>query len=48
MEQTSAPGANITALYREYGVSRQTGHNWLRRFQDQGCLGLVEEDVASE
>src|SRR5712691_11149802 len=43
VEQACAPGANIAALCREYGVSRQTGHKWLRRYQEQGCLGLVEQ-----
>jgi len=35
-------GANISALCREYGISRQTGHKWLRRFRAQGYTGLVE------
>jgi putative transposase len=43
IEQASAPGASISALCREFGVSRQTGHKWLRRYRDQGYLGLVEQ-----
>ena len=43
VEQAFAPGANIAALCREYGISRQTGHKWLRRYHDEGALGLVEQ-----
>jgi transposase InsO family protein len=43
IERASAPEANISALCREYGISRQTGHKWLRRFQAQGYAGLAEE-----
>jgi transposase InsO family protein len=37
-----APDANISALCREYGITRQTGHKWLRRFERQGPDGLEE------
>ncbi len=43
VEQARAPSANIAALCREYGISRQTGHKWLRRYRDDGPLGLVEQ-----
>jgi len=43
VEQARAPGANIAALCREYGISRQTGHKWLRRYHEHGPLGLVEQ-----
>ena len=43
IEKAGAPGANISALCREYGISRQTGHKWLRRFRTQGYTGLVEQ-----
>src|SRR5215467_14631442 len=43
VEQACTPGANIAALCREYGISRQTGHKWLRRYDDEGALGLVEQ-----
>src|SRR5216683_369690 len=36
IEKAGARGANISALCREYGISRQTGHKWLRRFRAQG------------
>jgi transposase InsO family protein len=43
IEKASAPGANISALCREHGISRQTGHKWLRRFRTQGYTGLSEQ-----
>jgi transposase InsO family protein len=43
IEKASTPGANISALCREYGISRQTGHKWLRRYHDGGYVGLVEQ-----
>jgi putative transposase len=43
IEAASQPGANISQLCREHGVSRQTGHKWLKRFHDRGYWGLGEE-----
>ena len=43
IEKAGARGANISALCREYGISRQTGHKWLRRFRAQGYTGLTEQ-----
>ncbi|GAO05629.1 IS481 family transposase [Anaeromyxobacter sp. PSR-1] len=43
IEKASTPGANISALCREYDISRQTGHKWLRRFHEQGYVGLSEQ-----
>jgi putative transposase len=43
VEKATAPGANVAALCRDYGISRQTGHKWLRRYREQGYLGLVEQ-----
>src|SRR5689334_9328736 len=42
-ERATAPGANVSELCREFGISRQTGHKWIRRYRDQGYLGLVEQ-----
>ena len=42
IEKAGAPRANISALCREYGISRETGHKWLRRFRAQGYTGLTE------
>lgn len=35
-------GANVAALCREYGISRQTGYKWLRRAKEEGLKGLEE------
>jgi len=43
IEKASLPGANITTLCREHGISRQTGHKWLRRFRAKGYTGLSEQ-----
>lgn len=40
--KAKAPGANISALCREYGVSRKTGHKWLARFEAGGTHALSE------
>jgi transposase InsO family protein len=34
--------ANMAALCREYGISRQTGYKWLRRAKQEGMSGLEE------
>lgn len=36
------PGANISALCQEHGISRQTGHKWLKRFREGSYEGLKE------
>jgi putative transposase len=36
-------GEPVAALCREYGVSRQTGHKWIRRFEEKGYEGLEEK-----
>jgi putative transposase len=43
IEKATAPGANISGLCGEYGISRQTGYKWLRRFRAEGYTGLVEQ-----
>lgn len=43
IDKARVPGANVSALCREYGISRQTGHKWLRRYQEHGYEGLVEQ-----
>ena len=30
------PGSNVSALCRRFGISRKTGHKWLRRFREAG------------
>jgi transposase InsO family protein len=34
--------ASVSALCETYGISRQTGHKWLRRWRDVGVAGLVD------
>jgi transposase InsO family protein len=42
-EKASQSGANISALCREYGISRQTGYKLLRRFRELGYAGVEEQ-----
>lgn len=36
------PGANMSALCREYGVSRKTGYKWVERYREEGLRGLED------
>ncbi len=36
-------GERISALCKEFGVSRTTGHKWLKRFREHGYGGLEEQ-----
>jgi putative transposase len=36
------PGSNKSALCREFGVSRKTGHKWLERYASLGLAGLED------
>jgi putative transposase len=38
----TARGANISQLCREFGISRNNGHKWIRRFRQEGEAGLAE------
>lgn len=38
--RAKAPGSSISALCREYQISRKTAYKWLRRFDDRGVEGL--------
>jgi transposase InsO family protein len=42
VQKATVPGANISALCREYGITRQSGHKWLKRYQTEGYNGLEE------
>lgn len=42
VEKARAAGANVAAVCREFGISRETGHKWLRRFEAEGYEGLEE------
>lgn len=35
-------GARVSALSREYGVSRQTIYKWIKRFDEEGACGLFD------
>ena len=37
------PSANVRSLCRNYGISPQTGYKWLRRFEQEGEMGLKEK-----
>jgi putative transposase len=39
------PGSNKSALCREFGISRKTGHKWLVRYASVGLVGL--QDMSS-
>jgi len=36
------PGANMSALCREYSISRKTGYKWVQRFRESGVEGLAD------
>jgi putative transposase len=40
--ERAARGESIASLSREYGISRQTGHKWVRRFAEAGYDGLED------
>lgn len=37
-----APGSNMAQLCARFGVSRQTGYVWLRRYRERGAAGMAE------
>jgi putative transposase len=36
------PGACMAKLCRQYGISRQNGYKWLRRYHEEGVEGLAD------
>src|SRR4051812_30095874 len=42
VDRAKAPGVEMATLCREYGISRQTGYKWLRRYEQLGADGLEE------
>src|ERR1700683_3357810 len=38
---------NMTELCRRYGIARETGYMWLRRYRERGLAGLVELNRAA-
>lgn len=43
VERAMLPGANLSALCREFGVTRPTAYKWIKRFKKKGYGGLEEE-----
>jgi transposase InsO family protein len=41
--RAAEPGSNVSALCREYGVSRKTGYKWLVRYREEGLAGLSDQ-----
>ena len=37
------PGAKLAPLCRQFGISRQTGYKWLKRFREGGFAALEEQ-----
>lgn len=42
IEAAIRPGGTVAQACREHGISRQTGHKWLRRYRQEGYAGLEE------
>lgn len=42
VERAARPGARMSALCREYEISRETGYKWLNRYKREGVDGLEE------
>ena len=42
IEKALRPGARMSTLCREYGISRETGYKWLNRYKKEGADGLEE------
>jgi len=43
IERAKGEGTNISALCKEYGISRKTGYKWLKREQEDGAVGLENQ-----
>jgi len=42
VERAMEPGSKLAPLCREFGISRQTGTKWVKRFKAEGYAGLEE------
>ena len=42
VERAMVPGTKLAPLCREFGISRQTGTKWMKRFRAEGYAGLEE------
>lgn len=43
VEQALEPGANLSQLCRNHGISRKTGYKWLDRYRQTGIVGLQDQ-----
>lgn len=41
--QAVAPGANLSALCREHGISRPTGYYWLKRYREADSVTALQQ-----
>ena len=42
IERAKEAGVNLSALCREYGISRKTGYKWIQREREQGAAGVKD------
>jgi transposase InsO family protein len=42
VQRVEAGETKFAAVCREFGISRQTGYKWIRRYEEFGCEGLQE------
>lgn len=43
VQRATEPGVKLAPLCTQFGISRQTGYKWLKRFREHGFEGLEEE-----
>jgi transposase InsO family protein len=43
VEKAVLPDANLSEICRQFGISRATGHKWVKRFREHGYVGLEEK-----
>lgn len=43
VSQVRQGGVQVSALCREFGISRQTGYKWLKRYDEAGVAGLADQ-----
>ncbi len=41
--ETLRAEVSISALCRQFGISRKTGYKWLKRYQEEGGRGLEDQ-----
>jgi len=43
-ERVLSSGEKVKRVCEEYGISRKTGHKWLKRYREEGEAGLSDKD----